>query len=131
MAGANRRNSNQGRTDMQLEWNKCQGDVWCPLNTVDLQHHHFDSLEGVYVIWHGGESPVTVRVGQGIIRDRLAAHRSDPAVQAYASLGLYATWAKVEAASRDGVEAYLAQALNPKVGERFPNRKPISVNHPW
>ena len=63
-----------------MTWNRCQGDGWCLLDTVDLTHSHFDGMEGVYVIWHGGQSPWTVRVGQGVIRDRLQAHRNDSAV---------------------------------------------------
>ncbi len=114
-----------------LTWRKCANDKWCPLNTVDLDHSAFDGAEGVYIIWHGGSKAETVRVGQGIIRDRLRAHRNDEQVQAYAHLELYVTWAHVASAFRDGVEAYLAQKLRPKVGERFPNRQPIEVNLPW
>ena len=116
---------------MQVQWNKCQGNEWCPLNTVDLDHSHFNNMEGVYIIWHGGSNPATVRVGQGVIRDRLKAHRNDPQISAYANLGLLVTWASVSQSQRDGVEAYLAQKLNPKVGERFPTRAPIEVNLPW
>jgi len=116
---------------VKLDWIKCKGDVWCPLNTVNLQHSHFDDLEGVYIIWHGGDNAATVRVGQGVIRDRLAAHRNDPEIQAYADWDLYVTWVAVAASYRDGVEAFLAQRLGPKVGERFPDRAPIEVNLPW
>jgi hypothetical protein len=116
---------------MQITWNKCEGDAWCPLNTVSLSHTHFDGLDGVYVIWHGGQNPRTVRVGQGVIRDRLTAHREDREIQAYAGQGLFVTWARVNAGSRDGVEAYLANQLNPLVGERFPDVTPVQVNLPW
>jgi hypothetical protein len=34
------------------------------------------------VIWPGGSTPATVRVGQGIIKDRIADHRNNPEVQA-------------------------------------------------
>jgi hypothetical protein len=94
-----------------VNWVQCEGNVWCKLNTVDLQHSHFDGLEGVYIIWHGGDNAATVRVGQGVIRDRLAAHRNDSDVQAYANLTLYVTWAAVATSDRDGVEAFLAQHL--------------------
>ena len=116
---------------MELKWIKCQGDVWGKLNTIRLDHAHFDSMSGVYVIWHGGSTPATVRVGQGFIKDRIAVHRKDPAVQAYAELTLYVTWASVPETSRDGVEAYLANTLLPKVGQRFPNSPGIEVNLPW
>jgi len=88
-------------------------------------------MEGVYIIWHGGSKPATVRVGQGIIKDRLAAHRTDPQVQAYAQLGLFVTWASIPETYRHGVEAFLAAKLNPIVGERFPNVVPIDINLPW
>ena len=116
---------------MQLNWIKCHGDVWCKLSAVNLAHSHFENMHGVYAIWHGGDNAHTVRVGKGYVRDRLQAHRNDPEVQAYARLGLYVTWASVPAQSQDGVEAYLAQRLTPKVGERFPQAVPAQVNLPW
>jgi hypothetical protein len=119
------------RMAYRLEWNKCAGGEWCPLNTVDLDHQHFDGMEGVYVIWHGGAAPATVRVGQGVIRDRLAEHRTDGQVQAYSDSGLYVTWAAIPAQQRDGVEAFLADALSPKIGQRFPAVERIAVNLPW
>jgi hypothetical protein len=116
---------------MQLNWTKCQGEVWCPLATVNLAHAHFDGLEGVYIIWHGGKSAAVVRIGQGIIRDRLQAHRTDPEITRYASLGLFVTWAAVPVGQRDGVEAYLSANMKPLVGDRFPNATQIPVNSPW
>jgi hypothetical protein len=116
---------------MNLHWNKCKGDVWCKLSTVNLSHDHFDSKNGVYIIWHGGPNAKTVRIGQGVIKDRLAAHRIDPDVQAYSGHTLYVTWAFVSDASRNGVEAFLAQRLKPLVGERFQNVPSIEVNLPW
>ena len=116
---------------MQVTWNRCDGHIWCKLNTVDLTDNHFDSMTGVYVIWHGGNNPKTVRVGQGFIKDRIAAHRLDPEVQDYAQHGLFVTWASLPGHLRNGVEAYLAQQLNPLVGDRFPNAPTIAVNLPW
>lgn len=114
---------------MTLSWIKCKGDKWCPLNTVDLSSEHFDGKEGVYIIWRGGENAATIRVGQGVIRDRLKAHRDDPEIQDFESL--YVTWATVSAADMDGVEAFLGQRLKPLVGERFPDVDPIVVDLPW
>jgi len=116
---------------MNLQWNQCQGDVWCNLNTVNLDHSHFDAMHGVYIIWHGGSPSATVRVGKGFIRERLKNHRTDPAIQKYKQHDLYVTWASVPEASRDGVEAYLAQRLNPLEGERYPQARIIEVNLPW
>ena len=119
------------RNMMQVSWIKCQGEVWCQLGTVNLTHSHFDNMNGVYIIWHGGTSPATVYVGQGFIKDRLAQHRSDSRIQAFLSLGLFVTWASVPQAQCDGVEAYLAQRLQPKIGEQHPAGLPIEVNLPW
>lgn len=116
---------------MYVNWNKCQGDAWCRFNDVNLNDDHFDNMAGVYVIWHGGNNPKTVRVGQGLIKDRIAAHRVDSEVQAYKQHGLFVTWASVPGNSRNGMEAFLAQNLDPIVGERFPNITPIPVNLPW
>ena len=115
---------------MNLYWMKCVGDVWCKLNAVNLNHHHFDAMEGVYIIWHGGGQPSVVYVGQGDIRDRLGMHRTDPRIQKFASLDLYVTWSRVEPSKHDGVERYLADYWNPKVGEH-PKVIPIEVNSPW
>ena len=116
---------------MQVSWNKCTGDVWCNLINLNLAHSHFQNMEGVYIIWHGGSNPATVYVGQGAIADRLQAHRINPEILAYSSHGLFVTWASVNAASRSGVERYLADRLNPKVGAAHPQIAPIAVNLPW
>lgn len=116
---------------INLRWNKCKGDIWCNLNTVNLNHSHFDNMNGVYIIWHGGNNASTVKVGQGHIKDRIAQHRDDPAIQSYSNIRLYITWASVEPQHRDGVERYLANRLRPLVGDRHPNVQPITVNLPW
>ncbi len=115
----------------QLNWNRCQPNDWCNLMTLNLDHPHFQGMQGVYVIWHGGSAPHTVRVGQGIIADRLRAHRDDPAILKYSYLGLFATWAAVGQSDRDGIEHYLAEALTPLAGDRFPAAPQLSVNLPW
>ena len=69
-----------------LEWVKCDGAKWCPFMTVNLTHQHFQGLEGVYIIWHGGQEPWTVYVGQGDIADRIAAHRQEPTILRFLSL---------------------------------------------
>ena len=81
---------------IQLNWIKCTNDVWCTLANVNLSHEYFQGLEGVYVIWHGGDghSHNVVKVGQGVIADRLSSHRNDPEIQAYARNALYVTWAE-------------------------------------
>lgn len=113
---------------MQLNWVKCSGNVWCPLETVNLEG--IGDVGGVYLIWHGGQTPRWVRVGQGNIKERLSAHRNDPQILEYRTHGLFVTWAAVVSNLRDGIEAYLALQCNPLVGERFPDRIPVVVNLP-
>ena len=112
---------------LQIPWQKCQGDVWGPFLSVDLEHTHFDEMEGVYIIWQAG-GPI-IRVGQGYVRDRIAEHRKNPDITAYSNL--YVTWAPVSLSQRDGIERYLANTLNPKIGEAFPIVVPTPVNLPW
>ncbi|MGD9872707.1 MAG: hypothetical protein AB7T27_00415 [Kiritimatiellia bacterium] len=116
---------------MKLEWLRLDGGNWYDLQTVDLAHKHFDDLQGVYVIW---QTTVTtgnvVKVGQGVIRDRLQSHREDPVIQKHNTGGLSVTWAKVDGRSVDGVERYLGDTLTPKVAHRFPDVTPIAVNLP-
>ena len=117
---------------MNIHWMRCQGDVWCKLETVNLSHHHFDTMVGVYIIWHGGPQPHVVYVGQGQIRERLSDHRNDKRIQQYRHLDLFVTWARVpEQSNRDGVEAYLINVWRPKVNERGPRAAPLIVNPPW
>lgn len=116
---------------MLLNWRRCQGDVWCKLNHVNLDHEHFNDKSGVYIIWHGGPEPKVVYIGQGDIRVRLKKHRTDLEIQQYAHLDLYVTWATVSQQDRDGIEAYLADYWNPKEGEQHPDARLINVNSPW
>ena len=115
---------------MTVDWVKKQDRTWYKLDELTLNGSYFDGLTGVYDICHGGNTPQTVKVGQGDIGDRLQAHRLDQAVQYYAPLGLYVTWASIQANSIDGVEVFLAQELRPLVGERYPDAIPIKVNLP-
>lgn len=114
---------------LQVSWQKCQGDVWGHFLLVDLSHPHFNSMEGVYVIWQSDNNRTTViRVGQGIIKDRIAEHRKNSAITKYDNL--FVTWAPVPVQYRDGVEKYLADTLKPIIGDAFPNVIPIAVNLP-
>ena len=115
---------------MQLNWIKCVGNVWCPLNDLDLGTV---SGEGVYVIWvtRYDRTSRCVYVGQGSIRDRLEFHRTNWEVQQFDVHGtLYVTWAAVSPLYQDGVEKYLADQLQPSAGERHPDVLPIAVNLP-
>lgn len=86
---------------------------------------------GVYVIWHGGDKPRTIRVGQGDIRNRIDYQRTNPDVTAYSKHGLFVTWAQVPENEHDGVERYLSDLLKPLTGDRWPDVDPIPVNSPF
>lgn len=117
---------------LNLNWIKCTNNQWCDFLNLDLDHSHFDNLEGVYIIWHGGVNPWVVRVGQGIIGDRLKNHREDTKILKYKNLRLYVIWARINnSKQRDGIEKYLAEKWQPMVGTKFPDVLPIIVNSPW
>ena len=116
---------------MQLNWTRCQGDVWCKLNSVNLGHDHFNNRHGVYIIWHGGTEPAVVYVNQGDIKKCIANDRENSEIQEYKDLGLYVTWATVPERDRNGVEAYLADQWSPKIGKNHPQAPHIKVNSPW
>ena len=98
---------------------------------LNLDHSHFDGMEWVYIIRHWWNNPKVVRVGQWIIKNRLAEHRTNAQITKYQNLGLFVTRARVAAEYRDWVEKYLADLYDPIVWERFPDRQSISVNSPW
>lgn len=113
-----------------LTWIKSTTDEWLNLELVNLSNV---TTFGVYIIWHAGNPARVVRVGQGRIADRLAAHRVDREILAYKRFGnLYVTWAATGALGVGGIERYLANQLNPLAGDAFPQERPIAVNlPPW
>ena len=116
---------------MNLAWFKCDGDNWCSFARLNLDHE-LVKVGGVYVIWHSGPTPATVYVGQsGNISERLGAHRNDKNIIVHYPLGLFVTWARVDAKFRDGIERYLIDALRPIGNDRGPSATPISVGSPW
>jgi hypothetical protein len=120
-----------GAVQLRVTWGTCTTGNWCKLNTVNLGGEAFGN-GGVYLIWHAGSPARVVYVGQAaVFRDRLAAHRADARIQAYAKHGLYVTWATVRVGQRDGVEAHLADRWFPLVGDRRPTAARITVNSPW
>lgn len=116
-----------------LRWVRTADGGWHTLYGVDLAHPHFRKLGGVYVIWHDGPRASVVRLGQGVIRNRLTAHRINPSIESCDRLDgpLYVSWAAVPSKYRDAVEHYLALVLEPRVGSCFPTATPIPANLPW
>jgi hypothetical protein len=113
---------------LTLSWVKSTTGDWLSLGGFDLAGI---KTVGVYVIWFAAQGRNVVRLGQGKIADRLAAHGKDKEILAYAQYGaLKVTWAAVPAAQLDAVERYLADTLNPLVGDAFPDVVPLAVNLP-
>ena len=115
---------------LTVYWVKCGDDNhYCNLELLNLDKI---TATGVYVIWHEGQPGRVVRIGQGDIADRLAAHRRDPALLAYKEYGtLRVTWAAVPAHLMDSVELYLANEWHPLIGDAFPDVAPLAVNSPF
>jgi hypothetical protein len=116
----------QTMNKIQVDWIRPNND-WFDLVTLDLGHTYFNNIEGVYIIWKAN-GPV-VRVGQGILKNRLDEHRNNKDILAHGHLKV--TWAPIASIYRNGIERYLANVLQPQVGLAFPNVLPTPVNLPW
>ena len=118
---------------MELDWIKCregQGAHWCNLRILNLNAIG-ETTYGVYVIWYEGNPGKWVRVGQGLIAERLQAHRSNKRIVEIArNSPLRATWAMLPQCHCDGVERFLGETLHPLIGDRFPDVPAVKVNLP-
>ncbi len=117
---------------VSVAWAVCDGNVWCNLGLVDLTR--VIGIGGVYVIWREGTSssiPRAVYVGSGDIGGRLSTHRNDPTILTHAAeLRLLVTWARVDPVDCLGAERFLADALQPLVGQQWPDVSLVRVNFP-
>ena len=117
---------------LQVYWARCVSGVervWCQLRTVDAESVN---SRGVYIIWHGGQTPRVVNVGRGDIASRISHYRTSSRMLQYESEGmLMVTWARIAEADRRGVEKFLASQLNPIRGDDEDPIAPIPVNLPW
>ena len=106
-----------------------QGHYW--FNLLEIALLDVKGEEGVYVIWNPAYLPRVVYVGQGDLAYRISEHRNNPKILKFAKDELlYVTWAKVLKKDQEGVERYLADTLDPLVGEEWPNVPGIFVNLP-
>lgn len=113
--------------DLQVQWIKCaEGARYCSLEAVDLSGV---TVTGVYVIWQDA-SGVVVRVGQGNIKDRLTAHRSDPGILQHRGDGvLLVSWARLDnEEQRRRVERWLGRMYNPTIPTNAGDGPMMSVN---
>ena len=131
-------------TLITLHWQKCiKNSLWCQFNDKLLNDSrlgtrlgdHSTSINGVYIIWTGIDNRTVLKVGNGIIKDALAAHLKDPEILSYTPTRLYATWASTVPVSGLGdvqqrVEKFLSIVFKPKLVEHLPDVDPILVNLP-
>ncbi|MFM5977563.1 MAG: hypothetical protein ACKO99_14630 [Dolichospermum sp.] len=111
---------------LSVEWESRQ--LLEGVNLTELSKYR---LSGVYIIWYEGIEERVVRIGQGIILDRLSVHRNTHEIMSYKQFGeLFVTWTIVEPKLQNGIENYLGYTLKPLVAERFPDVVPIPVNLP-
>ncbi|HVO73440.1 MAG TPA: hypothetical protein VMT35_05425 [Ignavibacteriaceae bacterium] len=96
---------------------------------VNLDNTHFDNLTGVYLIWQGEDKRNVIKVGKGLIREKLAAMRIDKKVQEFGP-DLFVTWGEVSPDKLNGVEAYLFKEFHPIIQEELNGTETISVNLP-
>lgn len=137
-------------TMITLHWQKCiKSSLWCQFNPKLLSNGRFENrlgdrsvdITGVYIIWTGNGDRTVLKVGSGIIKNKLAAHLKDPEVQAYQPTRLYTTWASTlfckngpedtQESVDKGIEKFLGIAFRPKLVECLPDVDPIMVNLPW
>lgn len=128
-----------------LHWQKCiKNSLWCQFNEKLLNDNrlvtgfgdHSVDVSGVYIIWTGIDNDRTVlKVGSGIVKDKLAEHLNDPEIQVYKPTRLYVTWASVLSVIRPeevqtGIEKFLGIVFKPKLAESLSDVDPIVANLP-
>ncbi len=127
---------------------KSYQNFWQPMLTINWKLPEY-CTSGLYIIYARDErSPLLkalkplppvniIRIGQGVISERLKAHSKNYKITKYGNpysydyIGrLYATCTEIPFVWRDGIERFLADYLKPLVGDRFPYCASITVNLP-
>ena len=120
--------------DAFIDWEKCKRGSWCTFSELDLDHEHFDEMEGVYVIWQGEENPVALRVGQGYIKDCLVKEQNNIEMwTAKQRSEIYVTWGEVNREFCNGVVRYIAEVVQAELSSPHQDVDPVEVNlpSPW
>ena len=120
----------------RVTWVKnTQNNDWFDFLRLDLESPYFVGKNGVYVIWYTApNSSKAVRVGSGIIAERLKEHRSNPEITKYSNFGqLKVSWVVIDNISffgneMEGAERYLARVYSPLIGDRFPNVPEVEIS---
>ena len=117
-------------------WSKCKdkknpSGQWC-----DFWKLNTDSITaklGVYVIWADIGFLYTLYVGKGEIAKRIEAHRGEEDFISCRDDGekMFVTWHPFPEKELKGRERYLADLLEPDIGERHPKKeRPIKTDPP-
>lgn len=131
-------------TMITVQWQRClKNSLWCQFNEKLLSNGRFEtrlgdhsvSISGVYILWTGIDNRTVLKVGSGIIKDKLEAHLRDPEIQAYKPTRLYVTWASTLSVIgaeeiQKGVEKFLDIVFKPKLVEHLPDVDLVMVNLP-
>lgn len=120
----------------QVTWVKnTQNNDWFDFLRLNLDSPYFVGKSGVYVIWYTSPGLAkAVRVGSGIIVDRLKEHRLNPEITKYASFGqLKVSWVVVDNVTFlnseiEGAERYLARIYAPLIGDRYPDVPEVEIS---
>ena len=114
---------------LAVDWQK-DAAGWLPLNLIELSDIE---TVGAYIIWPAGNPRLVVRVGSGVVAERISFNQFDPETQAYGvRFGrLYVTWAALSRSDLLGVERYLQDQCKPLISTTRPQADPISVNLPF
>ena len=131
-------------TMITVQWQRClKNSLWCQFNEKLLSNGRFETrlgdhsvnISGVYILWTGIDNRTVLKVGSGIIKDKLEAHLRDPEIQAYKPTRLYVTWASTLSVIgaeeiQKGVEKFLDVVFKPKLAEHLPDVDLVMVNLP-
>ena len=131
-------------TMITVQWQRClKNSLWCQFNEKLLSNGRFETrlgdhsvnISGIYIIWTGIDNRTVLKVGSGIIKDKLEAHLRDPEIQAYKPTRLYVTWASTLSVIgaekiQKGVEKFLDIVFKPKLVEHLPDVDLVMVNLP-
>lgn len=113
---------------MDVEWNRCARNWWCEFKSVDLGHALFD-VHGICVVWDR-EVGAVLKVSEGHVRQKLTEIKESAEFEPHKDHDVRFTWAEVADEERAGCAAYLAERLDPKFGDQFPDVKPVRINLP-
>ena len=132
-------------TMITVHWQRCiKNTLWCQFNEKLLSDGRLEArlgdystgISGVYIIWTGTDNNRTIlKVGSGIIKDKLAVDLKDPEIQAYKPTRLYVTWASTLTAIgseqiQKGIEKFLEVVFKPKLARNLPDVDLVMVNLP-